>query len=227
MRTSLAILNKQCKDSLRNLPTLMILVIYPAVAFVMIAAVGEEGAGAMFVSMFATMHCCFAPMTIASNLLAEEKEKGTLRSLLLSGVGRGNYLVSIAWFVIFISMLTGGTFLLMDSFDRAYRLTFWAAMLAGVVISTLLGLCIGIRSRNVAAANGMAVPVGLVFSLLPMLAQFNAGMANVSKFLYSGRISLILRGSGNVSWQAAAVMLAYLAVFAAGLAVIFKKRGLE
>lgn len=227
MRTSLALLHKQGKDSLRNLPTLMILVIYPAVAFVMITAIGrEEGTGKMFLAMFATMHCCFAPATMAANILAEEKEKGTLRTLLLSGVGRVNYLISVALFVICADLLTGSTFLLMDSFDRAYMMSFGAAMLSGAVISTLLGLCIGLHSQNTAAANGMAVPVGLVFSLLPMLAQFNDTIAKAAKLLYSGHISLILSG-GSASWETAAVLLAYFVIGAAGVTVLFKKKGLE
>ena len=227
MRTSFALLHKQCKDSLCNLPTLMILVIYPAVAFVMITAIGaQEGTSQMFVSMFATMHCCFAPATVAANILAEEKEKGTLRSLLLSGVGRVNYLVSLSVFVIFAALLTGSTFLLMDSFDRAYLSAFWIAMSAGAVISTLLGLCIGILSRNTAAANGMAVPVGLVFSLLPMLAQFNDTIAKAAKLLYSGHISLLLGGS-SASWQTAAVLFTYFAIGAVGVTALFQKKGLE
>ena len=228
MRTSLAILNKQFKDSLNNLPTLMIIMIYPIVAFIMIIAMrGEEFAGRMFISMFATMHCCFAPATTASNIISEEKEKGTLRSLIMSGVSRINYLVSISLFVILASMLTGSTFLLMDQFDCEYAFKFLSAMFLGAVTSTLLGLCIGINSKNTAAANGMAVPVGLTISLIPMLAQFNDGIAKVSKLLYSGRISLILGDGGNVSWDTAAVIGAYLVLFSVILVFLFKKKGLE
>lgn len=227
MRTSFAIFHKQCKDSLHNLPTLMIMLIYPVVAFIMITAVGEEGASEMFISMFATMHCCFAPATIASNILSEEKEKGTLRSLILSGVGRVNYLVSVSLFVIIMTMFTGSAFLLMDSFDRESLWKFLAAMLSGAVISTLLGLCIGIDSKNVSAANGIAVPAGLTLTLIPMLSNFNDTIAKVSQWLYSGRISLILRQSETLCGETAAVMLAYLVVFSVGVVLLFKKKGLE
>lgn len=228
MRISLAILNKQFKDSLSNLPTLMIIIIYPMVAFVMIKALGgQEEVGEMMIPMFATMHCCFAPAIIASNIISEEKEKGTLRSLIMSGVGRINYLLSISMFVVSVSMISGSTFLLMDKFNRGYTFRFLLAMLLGAVISTLLGLCIGINSKNTSAANGTAVPVGLVITLIPMLAQFNDSIAKVSKMLYSGRISIIIRDGADASFTAAAVIALYLVVFTFGLVVLFRKKGLD
>lgn len=228
MKTSLAIWNKQCKDTLRNFPTLIILIIYPIVAFIMISAMRvQDGANEMFLAMFATMHCCFAPAVTAANMLAEEKEKGTLRSLILSGVSRVNYLASTALFVMAAVMLTGGTFLLMDRFGSEYILRFWAAMLCGTVISTLLGLCIGIDSQNVAAANGMAVPVGLAITLIPMLAQFNDGIAKIARWLYSGQISMILRNGETVSLRAIVTCLVYLSVLWLTLLLLFRKKGLE
>ena len=101
MNTIRALLIKQCKDSFRNLPSLMILIIYPAVAFIMIKAMkGEEGMDNVFVPMFAAMHCSFAPLVVSSNILSEEKEKGTLRSLIMAGVSRVKYLISLSIFVL-------------------------------------------------------------------------------------------------------------------------------
>ncbi|MGN0473963.1 MAG: ABC transporter permease [Acutalibacteraceae bacterium] len=232
MRTTLAILNKQCKDSLNNLPSLMIMIIYPAVAFIMVTALGSQDGidgpmSSMFISMFATMHCAFVPITIASTVISEEKEKGTLRSLIMSGVGRVNYLISISLFIIVAVMLTGCTFLLMDKFTHQEMCEFIVTMLCGTVISTLLGLCIGINAKNVAAASGTAMPVGLVLALLPMLAQFNDAIAKVSKFTYSGQISLVLEGGRAVTAEMLEVCGAYAVIFAVLLTLIFRKKGLE
>lgn len=232
MRTSLAILNKQLKDSLNNLQSLMVMVIYPAVAFVMIIALGNQDGtdgpmSSMFISMFATMHCAFVPITIASIVISEEKEKGTLRSLIMSGVGRVNYLFSTSLFIIIAVMLTGSTFLLMDEFTQQEVCKFLITMLCGTVISTLLGLCIGVNAKNVAAANGMAMPVGLVLALIPMMAQFNDAIAKVSKYTYSGQISLVLGGSNDITVEMLAVCGAYAVIFAGLLVALFKKKGLE
>ena len=228
MRTTISILNKQCRDSLSNLPSMMILIIYPVVAFIMVMALGnEEGMSSMFISMFATMHCSFVPLVLSSTIISEEKEKGTLRALIMSGVGRINYLLSISLFVIISVMLLSCAFLLMDSFTPEAILKFLVAMLCGTVISTLTGLCVGISSKNVAAANGLAVPVGLVFALLPMMAQFNDTIAKVARFTYSRQISMIIEGGGDVTFETLIICGAYAVALSVLLMIIFKKKGIE
>lgn len=227
MRTSIAILIKQCKDSLHNLPSLTVILIYPAVAWIMITAMGdEEGMSGFFVPMFATMHCSFAPIMISSSILSEEKEKGTLRSLMMAGVSMVNYLISLSAFVITAAMLTGSVFLMMDCFSSSYAVKFTFAMFSGTVLSTLVGLCIGIHSKNVTAASGMAVPVGLVLALLPMLSRFNSGIAKAAEYTYSGQISRLLDG-GDLTAKAIIVMAVYFAVLWIVLIVLFRRRRME
>ncbi len=227
MKTFTAVFIKQVKDSLRNLPSLMVILIYPAVAWIMITAMGsQEDMSGFFVPVFAAMHCSFAPIMISSSILSEEKEKGTLRSLMMAGVSMVNYLISISVFVVLAAMLTGSLFLMMDHSTSSYAVTFTLAMLAGEVLSTLAGLCIGIYSKNVAAANGMAVPVGLVLALLPMLARFNDGIAKAAEYTYSGQISHLLEG-GDVTAKAICVMAAYFAALWAVLIFLFKRSSME
>lgn len=227
MTTTLALLRKQIKDSLCNFQALMVMLIYPLVAFVMITALGsEDGMSGMFVTMFATMHASFAPLVTASNILSEEKEKGTLRALIMTGVSRRQYLMSVSLFVVSVTLLTGSAFLVMDAFTREHIAAFAAAMLCGAVLSTLAGLCVGIVSRNVSAANGMAVPIGLVTALLPMLARFNESLDCAARYLYSGQISRVLDG-GELTGEFAAIMAAYAVLLTALLAFLFKKKGLE
>ena len=227
MKTFTAVFIKQVKDSLRNLPSLMVILIYPAVAWIMITAMGsQEDMSGFFVPVFAAMHCSFAPIIISSSILSEEKEKGTLRSLMMAGVSMVNYLISISVFVVLAAMLTGSLFLMMDHSTSSYAVTFTLAMLAGEVLSTLAGLCIGIYSKNVAAANGMAVPVGLVLALLPMLARFNDGIAKAAEYTYSGQISHLLEG-GDVTAKAICVMAAYFAALWAVLIFLFKRSSME
>ena len=227
MRTSAAIFIKQCKDSVHNLPSLTVILIYPAVAWIMITAMGsEEGMSGFFVPMFSAMHCSFAPIMISSSILSEEKEKGTLRSLMMAGVSMVNYLISLSVFVILAAMLTGSAFLMMGQFSSSYAVKFIFAMLVGTVLSTLVGLCIGIASKNVTAANGMAVPVGLVLALLPMLARFNQSIAKVAEYTYSGQISRLLEG-GDISAKAVCVIAAYFAAMWALLLFLFRRSRTE
>ncbi|MBQ9902422.1 MAG: hypothetical protein IJM51_08600 [Clostridia bacterium] len=227
MKTIAALLIKQCKDSLHNLPSLMILIIYPAVAFIMSTAMqGEEKMGDIFIPMFAAMHCSFAPLVISSNILSEEKEKGTLRSLVMAGVSRIQYLVSLFIFVLIAVMLTGSAFLLMKPVTSFYAEAFAAAMLLGSAVSAVIGMCIGLYSKNVTAANGIAVPVGLVFALLPMLGQFNSSLSKAAEFTYSGQLRTVFEGGGFTT-QTWLVSVAYLAALSFLLVILFRRKRLE
>lgn len=227
MKTICALLIKQCKDSLHNLPSLMILIIYPAVAFIMITAMqGEENMGDIFIPMFAAMHCSFAPLVISSNILSEEKEKGTLRSLVMAGVSRIQYLLSLFWFVLIAVMLTASAFLLMKPVTASYAGNFACAMLLGSAVSAVIGMCIGLHSKNVTAANGIAVPVGLVFALLPMLGQFNSSLSKAAEFTYSGQLRTVFEG-GCFTAQTWLVSVAYLAALSFLLVILFRRKGLE
>lgn len=227
MKTIAALLIKQCKDSLHNLPSLMILIIYPAVAFIMSTAMqGEEKMGDIFIPMFAAMHCSFAPLVISSNILSEEKEKGTLRSLVMAGVSRIQYLVSLFIFVLIAVMLTGSAFLLMRPVTAFYAEAFAAAMLLGSAVSAVIGMCIGLYSKNVTAANGIAVPVGLVFALLPMLGQFNSSLSKAAEFTYSGQLRTVFEGGGFTT-QTWLVSVAYLAALSFLLVILFRQKRLE
>ena len=227
MKTICALLIKQCKDSLHNLPSLMILIIYPAVAFIMITAMqDEENMGDIFIPMFAAMHCSFAPLVISSNILSEEKEKGTLRSLVMAGVSRIQYLLSLFWFVLIAVMLTASAFLLMKPVTASYAGNFACAMLLGSAVSAVIGMCIGLHSKNVTAANGIAVPVGLVFALLPMLGQFNSSLSKAAEFTYSGQLRTVFEG-GCFTAQTWLVSVAYLAALSFLLVILFRRKGLE
>ena len=158
--------------------------------------------------------------------LSEEKEKGTLRSLIMAGVNRVTYLISLSVFVLCSVLLTGSSFLLMKDFSAPSAAAFFTAMLLGSVVSVLIGLCIGICSKNVTAANGMAVPVGLIFALIPMLGQFNDDIARVAKFTYSGQLRTVLEG-GDFTATIVTVPAAYFVTLSVLLIILFRRNGME
>ena len=79
------------------------------------------------------------------------------------------------------------------------RQPFYFAFSAGqCAISSSWSEALDLWGKNAAAANGMAVPVGLVLALLPMLARFNDGITKAAEYTYSGQISHLLEG-GDVT----------------------------
>ncbi len=190
-----ALFQKQLKDSIRNMPVLVLFIVYPVIALVMTQAMKNQvGMGAFFVSIFATMHCVFTPIVTTSSIIAEEKEQNTLRVLFMSNVTLKEYLLSIGGFVLISNLITSCFFLLLTEFTPKQALLFLLAIGIGSFISIILGACLALFSKNASAANGLSVPFGMVFAFLPMLANFNSGIEAVSKFTFSQQISYLLAG---------------------------------
>ncbi len=190
-----ALFQKQLKDVFKNLPVLVLFIVYPIIALVMTQAMKEqEGMGTFFISIFATMHCVFTPIVATSSIIAEEKETNTLRALIMSNVNLREYLFSIGGFVLLSTLLSGSFFLFMGEHTVEAIVRFIIGLSIGCIISIIFGVCIGLFSKNASAANGLAVPFGMIFAFLPMLSNFNEGIEAVAKFTYGQQVSYLFGG---------------------------------
>ena len=225
------IFQKQIKDLFKNLQVLILFFVYPIVALIMTSAIsGEFGLGSelFFISIFASMHCIFSPIVATVAIISEEKEKNTLRALIMSNVKPTDYLISIGGFVFICTMVTGIIFLFAADFTTEAILKFLLSMSIGTICSIVLGLSIGGFSKNMTSANAIAVPVGMVFAFLPMLATFNEKIANISRFTYGYQISsLISSDSFNISLTDVTIILSNLLLFIIAFILVFRKNKLE
>lgn len=225
------IFEKQAKDLLKNLQVLILFFVYPIVAIIMTSAMSgsmDFNSGTFFVATFATMHSIFSPIVATVSIISEEKEKNTLRALIMSNVKPIDYLISVGGFVFICTMLTSLIFLLADAFALETILRLLFSMSIGTICSIILGLSIGAYSKNMAAANAIAVPIGMIFAFLPMLANFNEKIANFSKFTYGYQISkLISNDSINIAFSDWIAILANLILFIIMFIFVFKRNKLE
>jgi ABC-2 type transport system permease protein len=218
-----ALFQKQVKDVFKNMPVLILFIVYPVVAVIMTTAMKDQpDTGTLFISIFATMHCVFTPIVSTVSIISEEKEKNTLRVLIMSNVTLKEYLLSIGGFVFAATLLTGSSFIFISDHPAENALSFLLSMGIGTLISIVLGNCIGLFSKNAAAANGMAVPFGLIFAFLPMLASFNKQIEAVSRFTYGQQISYLLAGK-ELSLFGIITLCINFAVLLVISAVLFKR----
>ncbi len=193
-----AVFVKQCKDILKNTQVLVLFFVYPLVAAVMTTSVGDQlGQTDFFISIFATMHAVFTPVVVTASIISEEKEKNTLRVLILSGIRPVEYLLGIGGFVFFCTMLTGSSYLAMGSYDVKSGAAFMLCMAIGCICSIVLGLAIGGFANNSMGANALAVPISMVISFLPMIAYFNETIGKVSKYIYGQQIGNFMRSPSD------------------------------
>lgn len=215
-----AILWKQMTDTLKNKTILIQFVMFPVMTIIMENAIELQGMPEhFFANLFAVMYIGMAPLTSIAAVIAEEKEKNTLRVLQMSNVKGFEYLLGNLIYIFVMCMLGSVVIGRTGGYKGKELFVFLMIMAAGHLISAVLGAAIGVISRNQMSATSLTVPVMMIFSFLPMLSMFNETIAKVSKFIYSQQLHLLMQNlkEPEVSSQCMAVfgvnLVAVLAVF--------------
>lgn len=193
MANTAVVFQKQIKETLKNKEILIQLVMFPLMAVIMEKSVKiEELPSNYFVNLFAAMYTGMAPLVSIAAVISEEKEKNTLRVLMMSGVKPFEYLLGIGSY-IWIACMAGAVVFGMTGNYRGRNLAaFLLIMAVGILASLLIGAAIGTLSRSQMMATSLTVPVMLVLSFLPMLATFNRNIQTIARVVYSQQISLLI-----------------------------------
>lgn len=188
-----AILWKQLKDTLKNKTILIQFLMFPCMTVIMENAISIEGMSEhFFANLFAIMYVGMAPLTAMSAIIAEEKEKNTLRVLHMCNVNGFEYLLGNAIYIVFICMLGSVVIAFAGGYKGSELLAFLLIMFVGHTISMLAGAAIGVFSKNQMMATSLTVPVMMISSFLPMLSMFNDSIKKVAKFFYSEQLYLLI-----------------------------------
>lgn len=221
-----AVFNKQLKDTIKNKTVLIQFVMFPAITLVMTRSISDTNVPAnFFVTLFASMYIGMAPLTVMAAIVAEEKEKNTLRMLRMAGVRSSSYLTGTGTYVLLFCLLGAAGICACGDFTASERAWFMAIMAVGILISILVGASIGTVSRTQMMATSLTVPVMLVLAFVPMLSQFNAFISEHTGFLYSRQISILLGSLGafDDAARSFAILGVNMVVAAALFTVAYRK----
>lgn len=228
MRNIGVIIKKQIKDTLKNKTVLIQFVMFPVLTLIFENAINiPDMPELFFTKLFSVMYMGMAPLTAVASIIAEEKEKNTLRVLTMANVKAWEYLAGIGIYVWTICMAGAGAMATtLSSGDIPFYL---GVMAAGFIISIAIGACIGIIASNQMAATSLSLPVMLIFSFMPMLAMFNDKIEKVAGIFYTQQIRELL---GNMTFDGikteTMLVVAVNALLALSLFfVAFKRKGLE
>lgn len=227
MSHTLTIIQKQLKDTLKNKTVLIQFIMFPVLGIIMTKAIQIENMPEnFFVNLFVTMYIGMAPLTSISAIISEEKEKNTLRVLLMADVSPMQYLIGIGSYVFFACMLGGIVFCyLLDGVTGMQRMWFLLIVAIGIIASMVMGAAIGVGSKNQMSATSVTVPVMMVFSFLPMLSMFNDKIEKIAKITYSEQIRLMISNLENSGDYAQNLVVIFLNILLFGVIffVLYKK----
>jgi len=228
MRNIGVIIKKQIKDTLKNKTVLIQFVMFPVLTLIFEQAINiPDMPELFFTKLFSVMYMGMAPLTAVASIIAEEKEKNTLRVLTMANVKAWEYLAGIGIYVWTICMAGAGVMATtLSSGDIPFYL---GVMAAGFLISIAIGACIGIIAANQMVATSLSLPVMLVFSFMPMLAMFNDKIEKVAGIFYTQQIRELL---GCMTFDGIKTETMLVVAVNALLALIlffvaFKRKGLE
>ena len=162
-----AIVLKDIKDTLKNIQVLILFFVFPIIGFVMTQSINGQS-----VFLFPYSQLCIR----------------------MSGITSAEFFASTALFILVLDGISSLPFLVMVSENEIRIGLFFSAVIVSGVISIVIGMCIGIYSKSASAANGLAVPVGMIFAFIPMLSGFNEALERVSKYLYGQQMSFLISG---------------------------------
>ena len=87
MRNVGVIIKKQLKDTIKNKTVLIQFIMFPVMTLVMENAIHiKDMPENFFTKLFAVMYMGMAPLTAGASIISEEKEKNTLRVLMMANV---------------------------------------------------------------------------------------------------------------------------------------------
>lgn len=226
MKNIVAIWRKQRKDTRKNKTVLIQFVMFPIMTWIMNNTIKmQEMPENFFVNLFAVMYIGMAPLTSIASIIAEEKEKNTLRVLIMSNVKPHEYLLGTGSYVWSACMLGSVVICTAGRYNLQSGIAFMSIMAIGILTSLLIGAIIGIWSTTQMMATSITVPVMMVFSFVPMLSLFNSTIKKIAGMLYSEQISRLLNQINSLRFHAAniGVIVMNMLIAAILFIIIFKK----
>lgn len=182
----------------------------------------KSGELTMFLlSMSLTMVLSMGSGYMVSIMMAEDKEKRNLKSLILSGVTATEYTMSmmaLPLLVMLLSMVVLPLYLKVDLTN--YFLTYGLYLLLATISIIFLNLLIGAVSDTQSKAQVYSIFPMLTVSFLPILAVQNETAQKLLDYSFIGPlVSLLKEGGGELSLRSLALLLAWILLL--GLASLF------
>jgi len=230
MRSVKAIFTKQFRDIFKNRMVLIQFIIFPLVAFVFTEMVAKPNADipdSMFVTMFAGIYAGMSVLSTTAGIIAEDRERRSLRFLVMAGVKPYQYILGIGGVIFAASLVVSVVFGLMGGFRGMDYIKFLTALMLGSIASMLLGAAVGMVSKNQQSATAMAMPLGMILGFTPMLAMFSDTVKNVFGIFYTMQVDTLVNDNSAGFMKPVLIILANVAVLAVLFALAYNKKGLR
>ncbi|MEB2282021.1 ABC transporter permease [Lysinibacillus xylanilyticus] len=185
-----AIFMKDYKEFSRNY-AVSVMVFMPLV----FAFLYNKSGSATITSYFFTINIAFSMVTtyVQCCLIAEEKEKNTLRSLMLSPASLGDILIGKSLFVFIITMVVVALTIFIAGYNPANLFILAIALILSTVFYIALGTLCGLFSKTIMEGSLITLPVVLIFTCGPLTLALSSAspIVKIAEWLPSSQLVLL------------------------------------
>lgn len=189
---------------------------------------------AFAMSYGALMNVTMSGVYGVSAIMAEEKEKHTLRVLMTSSVNGLEFCLGSILPMIIMMMAVNIALVPVAgvSMDAAAWGIYLGISILSSTVSAVIGMIFGIYSKNQMSAGTVTTPALMILMMIPMFSAFNEKLEQVSDLLFTGvlmqTINNIAGGSGQLVSVKSMIVLGVEIVLAVGcFLVIYRKNGYD
>lgn len=195
-----AVFINYAKDTKKNRKSMLAFVLIPVLAYLMQFILGDtthkEHLSMIF--MYLGMHCTLIPIMSSASAVAQDKEKNTLRAMMMNGVSPFEYLIGVSAFNILLTVAFSSLFVIMAADVSVVGRIYLAALLCSM-ISTLIGLTIGAYAQNMTAATSLTMVIGLPLMLLTAYSNISPALEKYANVLYNKQAMNVLADEGLIN----------------------------
>ena len=229
-----ALLRKELKDFSKNVNVLLMCIL--PIAFSLIYTnlfTQEEISKIHLLTLCLGMSLSLVSSYVIAMLIAEEKEKYTLRTLMLSSVSPLEFLTGKALVSLLSSIACNTVIFLIVGVDLSFLPEYLLYSSLVCISMVEIGAVIGILSANQMATGVLGVPIIMFFLMIPMFASFNPVLEKIAQFLPNHNLFVLLRSRFNgesfnsESILNLGVILVWILVSGGIFAYAYRKKGLD
>ncbi|GAB0170031.1 ABC transporter permease [Lysinibacillus sp. CTST325] len=185
-----AILMKDYKEFSRNY-AVSVMVLMPLI----MAFLFNKTGGNNINTYFLTVNMAFSMVTayVQCCLIAEEKEKNTLRSLMLSPASLGDILIGKSLFVFILTMVIVALTIFIVGYNPANLFILAIALILSTVFYIAIGTLCGLFAKTVMEGSLIILPVILIFTLSSSALALSSAfpILKIAEWLPSSQLVLL------------------------------------
>ncbi|MFD2707202.1 ABC transporter permease [Salibacterium lacus] len=228
MKRIYAIFEKDVKDLTKNMYVLTTLIM-PIVMAVLLTTSGPAQLGLYF--MLINLTFVTVGTYVQSALIAEEKEKNTLRGLMMSPATMAEILIGKSIVSILLTVLTFGICHVIMDGEWANPAVLLPALIITLLFCIVIGTVLGLLTRSLMEASVIIVPFIFLFGMGPIFNVFIEEYAVLQVLEYLPNFQLEYLGrdldAGNKMAGVAghyAILAAWMAAAIVTMVIVFQKR---